>query len=384
MFHLKSLHRRLYCHQVCNNSRIYLKLFTITNCILYFTVKDKRPFSIVVGKEFCILIMELAPAYKIHSPSKLKALLDTKCLTQIYKTTFKAACHFSITCDIWSKMMTTRSFLGVTIHFIKGTELKSLVIVTKELTERHTASYIGKQLVNIFQTWGADFCKIEAAVTDNGENMVAAISGIAELGKNKCIPCFTHTLNLVAEAVTEDPTVSPLISKVGDISSRFGRRTLKDVKTRWNSTYYIITRYIEMTDLILPILMKDPKSPPPASSSEMEVIKKLMELLKPLEYLTLETVLLVQIEKCFGRIELCHPIACVTLLDPRFKILHFTHPVACGAAISHLKLIIKASESSSDYDNEDYVSQDRVSSYDFWSHHKKLAHGKTKSKKEKR
>ncbi|KAL4710716.1 hypothetical protein ACJJTC_004361 [Scirpophaga incertulas] len=62
-----------------------------------------------------------------------------------------------------------------------------------------------------------------------------------------------------------------------------------------------------------------------------------------------------------------------TILDPRFKNLHFQDANACGRAIQKLKNIIKddiASTSGSEEEQE-IAHED----FDFWSHHKQLAVG---------
>ncbi|CAH1111255.1 unnamed protein product [Psylliodes chrysocephalus] len=156
----------------------------ITYCILYFICRDRRPFHVVKGEGFCRLLKTLAPAYKIPSEFKIKQLLDEK-YTAVYKEKFKEVSAFSVTCDVWSEMMTCKSFLGVTLHYLYGTVLKSSIIATRELSESHTSDYLGEQLVDILSTWTIDLKKIVAVVTDNGANMVRAVAKAENLGKNK-------------------------------------------------------------------------------------------------------------------------------------------------------------------------------------------------------
>lgn len=94
----------------------------ITNCVLYFICKDRRPFHIVNGEGFKRLMKEIVPSYKIPSETTLKKRLDEKyeVFSHIYQLKFQKILHFCITCDVWSEMMTARSFLGVTLHFLDG------------------------------------------------------------------------------------------------------------------------------------------------------------------------------------------------------------------------------------------------------------------------
>jgi len=79
-----------------------------------------------------------------------------------------------------------------------------------------------------------------------------------------------------------------------------------------------------------------------------------------------------ELNKRFGLIEMNTHIAIATLLDPRFKNIHFRDLHACGRAIQKLKDIVKSdiAATSSESDEEQSVL------YDFWQHHKELVHTK--------
>jgi len=70
----------------------------------------------------------VVPSYKIPSETTLKKRLDEKyeVCSQIYRVKFQNILYFCITCDVWSKMMTARSFLGVTLHFLDGKDTEEL------------------------------------------------------------------------------------------------------------------------------------------------------------------------------------------------------------------------------------------------------------------
>lgn len=57
---------------------------------------------------------EVCPPYKIPSMESLKQKVDMKfeALVKIYRQKFCEIKYFSVTCDVWSEMMTCRSFLG--------------------------------------------------------------------------------------------------------------------------------------------------------------------------------------------------------------------------------------------------------------------------------
>lgn len=97
-------------------------------------------------------------------------------------------------------------------------------------------------------------------ITDNGANIVRTVGN--SFGKNKHLPCFAHTLNLVASKVVEDTVCRTVIEKVKNIVKFFkqsvtasdilkksqpNEQTLKlkqSVATRWNSCFYMLYIYI--------------------------------------------------------------------------------------------------------------------------------------------
>lgn len=103
----------------------------------------------------------------------------------------------SITTDIWAEMMTTESFLGVTIHFIYSSKLYSATLGIFELSESHSANYIYKKLMDALSLGEIPKSKILAVVTGNNYAIVKVIE--ENFGENKHLLCFAHSVNLVAE-----------------------------------------------------------------------------------------------------------------------------------------------------------------------------------------
>ncbi|KAH1021971.1 hypothetical protein HUJ04_011451, partial [Dendroctonus ponderosae] len=157
------------------------------------------------------------------------------------------------------------------------------ILAVKELDDRQTAANIGKHLCIVLKEWNLPL-----------EKIVAVIEG---LGKGKHIPCFAHTLNLVADAVITILSVKLTISKVKEvvkwvkgsvivsdqirkmqrdegIQEGNMKKFILDVPKRWNSVFYMFER--------------TPKSPDVLTALETESVKNLISLLKPLEFMTRE------------------------------------------------------------------------------------------------
>lgn len=85
-----------------------------------------------------------------------------------------------------------------------------------------------------------------------------------------------------------------------------------------------------------------------------------------------------ELVKRFGQIQFVTPIAISTILDPKFKNVHFNDPNACSRAMSALRNLMRTEISSSESEAE---TSEEVA-YDFWAKHNKLVHTQGNKKKE--
>ncbi|XP_029160147.1 zinc finger BED domain-containing protein 1-like [Nylanderia fulva] len=330
--------------------------------------------------------------------------------------------------------MNERGFLGVTAHFLQNEEMCMFYLATRALNERHTAEYISETLLDILDNWNISQSKICAVVTDNASSMLAAIR--TSIGEKKHLPCFAHTINLVVGETLKLPSVKTAIFKVREIVHWIKNSVVQpdklkkiqmqnnipegsilklvaDVKTRWNSAFFMLERFLHLRRVISEIVIESVSAPDMPTAVEMETLNQLTALLKPFEYVTREAsgqkyvtiskiipminclstklnsitpvlpivkeckeVLLRELTKRYGLIECNDHAAIATLLDPRFKNLHFQDPAACGQAIQKLKSMIYEQQSSPS--SEEDASSSVTQEYDFWKYHKELVHGHKK------
>ncbi|KAL4103262.1 hypothetical protein QTP88_009983 [Uroleucon formosanum] len=365
-------------------------LFTEKSVVLKRPIIDafNRISSYAEGEGFKRLIKELAPAYKIPSVITLKNTLDNKyeVTKGILKSCLLAAPHVSITFDAWTETMNEKSFLGVTVHYLKDVSLKSHCLAVAELKERHTAQYL------------------IATHTVGQQNIKPIISKVREIVK------------WVKNSVINSDQLIKKQTEAGVPEGKF-KKLILDVATRWNSIFFMIRRFLEMVSFLSPILLNDITAPSMPTAIEMNILRQLLELLQPLEFVTKESsrenyitiskvipmiscllkqlaqiqprfdvlsdikdVLHAEIVRRFGLIEQVKPIAIATILDPRFKNLHFSDPVACSSAMAELRKLSKPDITSSESEEEVTTSLENEESYDFWAHHKMLAHGQKKKK----
>lgn len=160
-------------------------------------VKDLQPLSVVEQKGFKNLIKTLDPRYRMPSRTfamgeKIPSLYE-ECCSKV-KRCLDAAHSVVLTTDMWTSRA-TEAYLTVTAHIIdKNWKMQAYVLETSSFSGKHSADGICSELQRITEEWGLT-AKIQAVVTDNGANMVAAVhkAGWAHY------PCFAHTINLVVK-----------------------------------------------------------------------------------------------------------------------------------------------------------------------------------------
>ncbi|XP_035205824.1 zinc finger BED domain-containing protein 4-like [Stegodyphus dumicola] len=263
--------------------------------------KDLQPISIVENEGFREYSKALNPTYslpsrKTVSKSLLPAAYEEK--KNSLKNVLSAVQNICLTVDCWSNQK-AESYMAVTGHFIdEHMQRKTVLIDCSIFDERHSAKNIAENIIHICQPY-FPMEKVSLIVTDNAKNMINAVDSELKL---KHLGCIAHSLNLaVTNSLNE---VNDLLTKIRDIvivyrrsniaaknlrkylCSSEERKDLKvilDVKTRWNSTFYMVKRFLELKDAIRSTmgLMNDP--PEALDVPEWESVQHLCDVLKPLK-----------------------------------------------------------------------------------------------------
>ncbi|CAB3224851.1 unnamed protein product [Arctia plantaginis] len=359
------------------------KTLQVNNALIYMICKDNQPFTIVENDGFRNIMKITAPHYKLPS-------------------------HFGIC-----------------------TEFFSITLGVYQSFDRNTSNHIAEMLLNSCSEWDIDVDKVSAVVTDNAASMIKAVD--LAFGK-KHIPCFAHTLNLVAlNAIQHCPELQNLITKLKTIVTWFKQsntasnelrkateketKLIQEVSTRWNSTYYMIERFLELRIVINDIIFRHRTAPPMLNASELSVLSSVLLVLRPLEAATkeisgdrnctsskviplvhclvlkiqplqledslaneLKSFVLNEIEKRMGAIERVTPLAIATVLDPRYKKIHFRDALACSTAVAKIKDLMKNTTQNVEMSESDSdQSEKQEESFSLWDHHHKLVSKSWKS-----
>lgn len=286
----------------------HTKSLNLTNSILYMICTDYQPLSIVENEGFQHLLKTAAPQYKIPSRKTIGNLLENKftAISKILRTKYKTLNSYCLTTDIWTDTLQTRSFLGVTLHFNEGISINSATLGVYELEERHIAEYIADKLNNVCTEWNICKKNVVAVISDGAANITKAIE--IHFDKKRLIHCFAHQLNLVVtRSLKSIEELSILITDVKSIVTWFKHSTIaadelrksqvdataqkkliQEVPTRWNSTFSMIERFLELREHIKVIVNKYSTAPVMIPAKQIKELQEIKQILLPFQNATNE------------------------------------------------------------------------------------------------
>ncbi|XP_077270860.1 zinc finger BED domain-containing protein 4-like [Temnothorax americanus] len=291
----------------------------IMNAILYMIAVDRQPFSMVEDKGFRNFVRIVAPLYTVPCRKTITMRSDEKyeLLSSIIKTMLSKVKHLCLTTDIWTEPFNTRSYIGITVHYInfEAMRLECISLGIKELEKSHNAEYISTIISEVLDEWHINADAVVAVVTDNASNMAKAIRDT--FGHQKHMGCFAHTLNLaVQDAIAATPEFQTVVKKVKSIVTYFKRsvkaadalkelQTLdlengglvlklkQECETRWNSLFYMIERFVQLANQVNTVLItllrkKQDDVPETTTHDELQILEDACTILRPIECVTTE------------------------------------------------------------------------------------------------
>ncbi|KAH7663547.1 Tam3-transposase (Ac family) protein [Dioscorea alata] len=171
----------------------------------------------------------------------------------------------SLCSDVWTDVFHENSFMGITAHWVDDKwNIQKRVLAFRVFNESHTAENIYRLIRGVIEDFGLMF-KIFSISFDNASANTASIRPLEEFLRPSCggkyfhIRCVCHVLNLCVQTGLQE--LKEYVLPVREVVAYLGKNmTLmkqwaryckahnmrvkkfpKDVKTRWNSTYRLLS-----------------------------------------------------------------------------------------------------------------------------------------------
>lgn len=288
---------------------------TIDNLVSKVITENNLPFTFVESESFRELLKYTEPNYKPMCGETVKAIVKERAFS--LKSTIKKELgnckYLSLTTDCWTSL-NNESFMAITCNYIdQNWTIKSPVLETKFLAERHFADYLADQLKESIREWDIEN-RVVAIVHDSASN----IRSIANIINDQYIdvPCSAHILQIcINNAMGTSKTTNHLISKTINAANRlishFHHSTLatnellkrqqsmnaetdnykliQSVKTRWNSVCDMFERLLSLRWPVIAVLgdrnvtkLSDAKTLD-LTNSQWTLIEELLPTLKKLK-----------------------------------------------------------------------------------------------------
>ena len=300
------------------------KHIELTNLLVKFIYNSLQPLSIVDDPDFVALFQKAQPAYAMPSHQNLCTTLLPAKKEQLHRRiiySLQKAAVIPVTVDIW-KTRSTRTYIGITGHFIEDFELESVMLSCKRFKGALSAENVLTHYQEVISNLNLDG-KVGTVVSHNTTNMLTTFikfQGVkcsegAETDDNDDseedvavteidaddelfgslphhIPCFFHTLQLVLkDGLKEIGNASSIITKAVRLFHHVCQSGLApdifegdmDVQakndTQWINTIKILRSVVSADSEKMGQLNYDEK----LTKNELEVLVEFVDILTPFE-----------------------------------------------------------------------------------------------------
>lgn len=225
-----------------------------------------QPFTTVEDDGFRLLIQTIRPDLSIPSADTMTRFIRNEYEAEYSEVKRKLAAidsKISLTIDCWTSA-SMKSFLGITAHWVSNWTMSECIIGFVDISDiSHTGENLANVLSDTMENSGLRN-KVFAIVADNATNNDSLFLNLRHYFTIEQVRCFGHILNLVVQdalgQISESiSSLRELLKKIRNSSQKLEMleklcsscdispvKPILDVSTRWNSTYEMIIRAIQL------------------------------------------------------------------------------------------------------------------------------------------
>lgn len=179
----------------------------IDNLLTMAIASSTTPHIFVENKYLRMALKLLNPSYRIISRNQVSKNISSlySSLVSKMQIEIERLSSFSLCIDFWSK--NTIGFLGITLNFLNGHKMDSILLILKQVDFPHTSKVVLDETNDALNSWkinGLEDERITYILTDNGSNMVKAYNKIEGLFRTSHEPIVETTdINFIDESNSE-------------------------------------------------------------------------------------------------------------------------------------------------------------------------------------
>ncbi|CAH0717933.1 unnamed protein product, partial [Brenthis ino] len=240
------------------------------SALINMIVKDYQPFQIVENSGFQQYTKALNADYELPRRKKLVLMIDEKYKleSESLKKELQDVCYLALTSDIWSSD-SNKNFISLTAHFIEHT-INNAAAMKKAISE-----CLNKR---------NHFCvahTINLAVKDCLEKRTFDLEENTAVTSNNQLQQLLAKCRAIVSYFKYSTKASYALLKMQEQLKVDTLKLKQDVRARWNSTFYMLERLLDVKislSATLPLLESLPSN---LDSNEWLLTEDAMTLLRP-------------------------------------------------------------------------------------------------------
>ncbi|KMT02093.1 hypothetical protein BVRB_9g208210 [Beta vulgaris subsp. vulgaris] len=283
-------------------------------------VLHEYPLSMVDHYGFRKYSSTLQPGFKVPCRNTSKKDIMARYESEKEKIGIllrKAKSRIALTTDMWTANNQSKGYMAVTAHFIDSSwRLQSRIIRFRYVPAPHTAVVLAETLKECIQSWNIDL-KLSAITVDNCTTNDAMMDILRDEfpygslmlhGEFFHMRCCARILNLVVQDglnvvlseglqiiresvvfwTASDKRVQKFEQVARQIAPKFKRKLALDCKTRWNSTYEMLSVAISYREVFVVLGARDNLYKKPPICEDWIKVEKICEKLELFSTITLD------------------------------------------------------------------------------------------------